>query len=286
MKMNWILAALTVLAISPGLFAQDQEALDEAVQKALEQLQLQIPEAQQKQLQQQFKQMQQLQITGGGGDISSSGSIVIIGPDGKKQTFKFDSLDELNKANPLSNLGTIMNVKKPEFMIGVELAEVPDGFHELLGIEEGVGVLVKKVLKKSAAEESGIQKNDLITKINGKKVTSPMQLQDTVKIARGNPMNLEIHRGDETVEVTVTPQKTKQEKEKENNASVVDVKELSLFAPGFVMPEGAFKANNASQEINALKQQIKELNKKLADQQDQTAELLDAVKELVEQQKN
>ena len=56
------------------------------------------------------------------------------------------------------------------------------------------------------AERSGLKSGDQITKVNGIDLISPVEFPSLVQDSQGRPMNLEVQRGDRTLQVDVRPQ--------------------------------------------------------------------------------
>jgi len=56
------------------------------------------------------------------------------------------------------------------------------------------------------AERSGLKSGDVISKVNGKDLISPVEFPSLVQQSQGSPMNLEVQRGDRTLQVDVRPQ--------------------------------------------------------------------------------
>jgi len=56
------------------------------------------------------------------------------------------------------------------------------------------------------AERSGLKSGDEIRKVNGKDLISPVEFPSLVQDSQGRPMNLEVQRGDRTLQVDVRPQ--------------------------------------------------------------------------------
>jgi serine protease Do len=57
----------------------------------------------------------------------------------------------------------------------------PRTFLGVITAKTGDGVKITKVVKGSAAEKAGLQKDDVITAVNGKKINSPEDLMETVR---------------------------------------------------------------------------------------------------------
>jgi hypothetical protein len=87
--------------------------------------------------------------------------------------------------------------------LGVLLAPVP----EAVAIHAKVdgGAMVENVLQGSPAEKAGIQRNDIITAINGEKVSGPDAARRRIQSSkRGEGLAFEVRRGAETLKLEVT----------------------------------------------------------------------------------
>ncbi len=91
--------------------------------------------------------------------------------------------------------------------LGVELQPVEIGgdLREVLGIEEGEGVKIGRVVDDSPAAAAGLQRNDLILKINGKKVGSAQAVGELISQAHpGQAVNVDLLRKGSRERVKVT----------------------------------------------------------------------------------
>jgi regulator of sigma E protease len=68
-----------------------------------------------------------------------------------------------------------------------------------------MSTLISDVSSGSPAQKAGIVKDDRITAINGKPVSEWSELSETIKSSGGKPLDLQIRRGSETVNLTVQP---------------------------------------------------------------------------------
>jgi len=68
-----------------------------------------------------------------------------------------------------------------------------------------MSTLVSDVTSGSPAEKAGIVKGDRIAAIDGKPVSEWSELSETIKASGGKPLNLEIRRGTEALNLTVQP---------------------------------------------------------------------------------
>jgi regulator of sigma E protease len=67
-------------------------------------------------------------------------------------------------------------------------------------------LVVGSVSSGMPAERSGLKEGDEIQKVNGKDLASPAEFPALVQESQGRPMNLDVQRGDRTVQIEVRPQ--------------------------------------------------------------------------------
>jgi S1-C subfamily serine protease len=94
---------------------------------------------------------------------------------------------------------------RPTTYLGVAIAEVPPAIGGVLPIEPGTGLLVNSVLEDSPAAAAGIQRNDVLARINDQVLVTPKQLQ--ILIARrkpGDQVEVTLYRKGEKRKVLVT----------------------------------------------------------------------------------
>ena len=124
------------------------------------------------------------------------------------------SIDNIGFAIPIDNVKSIIEslikngyVIKP--YIGISVAEVSS---ELKDYGVPGGVAVKVVKDDSPAENAGLKVNDVITKVNGKEISSSSELIALVKASsKGDKLDLTVYRNGSYTEITVTVDETKQE---------------------------------------------------------------------------
>lgn len=85
--------------------------------------------------------------------------------------------------------------------IGVAIKSIQDEVEaKAFGLKEVTGALINEVMKKSAAEEAGLQKGDIILEVEGKKINSSPELQSQVALHRaGDKIKLTIFRDGKTI---------------------------------------------------------------------------------------
>jgi serine protease Do len=86
-------------------------------------------------------------------------------------------------------------------MLGVE-AEALDGqLAEYFGVKQGV--LVRSIVKDSAAEKAGIKAGDVIVRVDGNAVSTPSDLSSRIRVLRGKSASVVLMREHKETTVTV-----------------------------------------------------------------------------------
>jgi len=67
-------------------------------------------------------------------------------------------------------------------------------------------LLIGSVSSGMPAERSGLKEGDEIRKVNGKELVSPAEFPALVQESQGRPLNLEVQRGDRTLQIELRPQ--------------------------------------------------------------------------------
>jgi len=94
------------------------------------------------------------------------------------------------------NIDDLINLGKVRrSWLGVYIQEVTPEIAEQFDLTEAKGVLVGDVIEDSPAEEAGMERGDIITKVNNKDVNSPEELQDKIRsIEIGERANVKVLR--------------------------------------------------------------------------------------------
>lgn len=88
--------------------------------------------------------------------------------------------------------------------LGVEMAPVTTSLAEEAGISVGEGALIAAVVAGSPAEKAGVKVDDVITRINGKKITDTGDAGSAIGANKpGDSIELTLARGKRTVEIKV-----------------------------------------------------------------------------------
>ncbi len=117
------------------------------------------------------------------------------------------TIDNIGFAIPMNRVRSIVDsiiengyVVKP--YIGVTIADVSA---ESQGYGLPSGASIQGIVEGSPAEEAGLQKNDIVTHINGEKIDSAADLKATVSESKpGDVLQLQIWRKGQTVELSLT----------------------------------------------------------------------------------
>ena len=87
-------------------------------------------------------------------------------------------------------------------MLGVESESLGSQLAEYFGVKEGV--LVRSVIRGSAAEKAGIKAGDVITKVGDRKVSNPNEIANALRSASGGTVPVTVMRNQKEMTVTVT----------------------------------------------------------------------------------
>lgn len=105
-------------------------------------------------------------------------------------------------ANDLIKFGEVQKA-----IPGVEVVEVTPELAEEMGLNSLDGVIVTHVVKNGAADKAGMQKNDVIQKINGLDITGKGSFEEILSYYYpGDKISLQLKRGREQRNVSITLQ--------------------------------------------------------------------------------
>lgn len=134
-------------------------------------------------------------------------------------------------AIPISMISHVMNQliehgKVERAVLGVSIQTVTSNLAQALGLNKGQkGVVVSQVMPKSAAEAAGLKAGDVITAVDGKRITSASQLSNRVGLAPvGQSITLGVLRdGKETsIKATLRKQAATTQNEAQPNTDSLD----------------------------------------------------------------
>ena len=139
--------------------------------------------------------------------------------------------------------------------IGIYMQELTPELSQKFGVEKGV--LVADVIKDSPAEKAGIQAGDIVEKVNGKEVSSPLELKNEIlKAEIGKPITLTLIRQGEKMEIIITPTE-KPEKITPTKEEAVEEKLLGI-AVGGLTPDLRRKYDIGEDEEGVVITEVKE----------------------------
>jgi len=96
----------------------------------------------------------------------------------------------------------IQGLRSP--MLGVEAESIDGQLAQYFGVSEGV--LVRTVMKGSAAEKAGVKAGDVILRLDDMKVVTPVEISGHLRAARGKPVAVSLMRDRKEISVTVEAQ--------------------------------------------------------------------------------
>src|SRR5690606_2893874 len=111
--------------------------------------------------------------------------------------------------------------------VGVNFNEINESVRKEYGIDDINGLYVADVVKGGAAEEAGIKKGDVLTKVEGNAIYSSSDLQERVaRLNPGDKLKLTYKRDGKERDVTVTlkaQEAKKSTQDEEVNASATEI---------------------------------------------------------------
>jgi serine protease Do len=87
-------------------------------------------------------------------------------------------------------------------VLGIEVESLEGQLAEYFGVKEGV--LVRSVLKGSAAEKAGIKAGDVITRVGDSKVATPGDISSLVRSANVRQVSIVLTREHKEMTISVT----------------------------------------------------------------------------------
>jgi len=212
----------------------------------------------------------------------------LIGPDGMKQLLQVFSVRGGRLGQPLTAtdadyLQALNSFAAGErYLIGVELKTIPAGLHQRLGIAENSGLIVAELMPGKPAAQAGVQKHDLLLKINGQPVSQPGEVVRKINAAHGQPLTLTLVRDAAPFELQVTPIEATPQDFSTGAALPAPATKLP---PGF-LPPGVQIVGPGMIVPSPQTPEIQQLHTDLTALQKQVEALCDEVRELQQQLKH
>lgn len=86
-------------------------------------------------------------------------------------------------------------------MLGIEMSPVANNIQDREGLDAHQGVQVQSVYSGTAAEQMGLQKDDVVLGVNGQPISSMTDLRNEVGLtAVGDPINVQVSRNGQVVD--------------------------------------------------------------------------------------
>jgi len=105
------------------------------------------------------------------------------------------------------------------FRLGVSVEDLNEQLGDFFGVKDGDGVLVRSVKKGSPADGAGLRAGDVITKVDGEKISDSADLRSALRGHRGRSFPLTIVRDRREQSVNVTLPKAEEPPEEGNEES-------------------------------------------------------------------
>jgi len=86
-------------------------------------------------------------------------------------------------------------------LLGIEMVETTPELRESMGGSKDAGVLIGKVLTGTAAEKAGLKVGDLITAVEGEKVSDVGELSEAIEKHEGKTVDLDVVRDKRSIKV-------------------------------------------------------------------------------------
>jgi serine protease Do len=128
--------------------------------------------------------------------------------------------------------------------LGVAIQNVTPDVAKAFGLSQGGGALVGDVTPDTPASKAGIQRGDVILKLNGTPVTGADDLSVRIsETAPNTPVHLEIYRNGQTKDVTVTVNELTEKEEAESGGEQNEKSALGGVRVENLSPDDAQQLN-------------------------------------------
>jgi serine protease Do len=104
--------------------------------------------------------------------------------------------------------GTLFAAAERQYRIGVTLAEADEVLRSQLRLAEGEGLVVTDVVADSPAAKAGIQRHDVLTKMDGKRLSTVEAANTQIQEIKERAVSIALQRAGSEVVLSVTPRLT------------------------------------------------------------------------------
>jgi hypothetical protein len=101
-------------------------------------------------------------------------------------------------------------VSAEHYRIGVTLSESDETLRQQLRLAAGEGLVVTEVVADSAAAKAGIQTHDVLTVLDGKRLTTVEAINAQIQEVKDNSVELRLLRGGKEMTIQIAPRKTQE----------------------------------------------------------------------------
>jgi serine protease Do len=171
--------------------------------------------------------------------------------------------------------GEISGEGEKHYRIGLQLAEADDTLRSQLRLAAGEGLVVTEVVADWPAAKAGIQKNDVLTKLDGRRLTKIEAVNAQIQEIKDRKVTLTFFRGGSETTCEVTPKLVSEPNYRIAIVSEIDnLVRLQQAAPGIRYLLEAQAGGEAKVAIRpSVAEQLANLKKQLADVQKSLAAL-------------
>jgi S1-C subfamily serine protease len=113
---------------------------------------------------------------------------------------EFDKLDRVYSA-----VNFLEQAKTSRYRLGVSMGIVDDVLRSHLGLAAEHGIVVTDVVADSPAAKVGCEKNDILTELDGQKLTTEEKLRELIQTIKDREVKLGLLRRGKPIEVKITP---------------------------------------------------------------------------------
>jgi C-terminal processing protease CtpA/Prc len=165
----------------------------------------------------------------------------------------------------------LTDVRESHYRIGVTLSEADDTLRSHLKLEKGEGLVVTEVIDDSPAAKMGVKLHDVLTELDGKRLTSVDAINSQIQEIKEKSVLLKLLRSGQDVTCQIAPKKSDDLVTFLNEIVLVDEQARHPTTVRWLTrgAEAAPTAADAAAQLAELKKQLAELGK--------TVEKLEAV---------
>ncbi len=144
--------------------------------------------------------------------------------------------------------------------IGAKSIRLTTQLGEYFGVPNGEGILISEVKKDGPAAKGGLMAGDVITAVDGKKVTSLIELSKAMNSEEPKEMTVTVIRNKKAKEMKVTPEKMK-------NENMFFFEPESGFGPMYPQKDSELKDGKKVKKIIIMKKDGENMPEKIVEEE-------------------